>query len=477
MPRADHSVAGKAGWPDVREGAKFADVVARQIRSDVVARGWPVGAVIGTEPELLERFAASRATLREALRIVEYLGIARMRQGPGGGLVVTAPDSSAITFAAVIFLAFSRVSVEEVLGARRVIEELAVELAVTRSTPEARRRLADRLAELGERPSELGTHWELHEVLGAMTQNPVVDVYVQILSRLTAQYAASGRRSQAQATRERLATHAAHARIVHAIAGGDAVVAKLAMRHHLEEIEGFIVHRKGRQELSIGDPLKGFPGAKLGTIVAVSMLTEIAERGWPVSELLGSEATLMERHDVSRAVVREAVRLLEFHQVVRTRRGPGGGVFVAAPSLDAVTDALVVHLEYRGIDRNQLFEVRTAIELATVQETARARDDETVGRLRDALEAERTARFADVGAISHSLHAKIADLAGNRAVSLFLGVLVRLTEERGSRPTPQTTEQVYKAHSAIVSAIASGDAERARRRMARHLDAMKTTVR
>ncbi len=130
MPRKADSVVGKTDWPGAREGAKFADVVARQIRSDVVARGWPVGAVIGTEPELLERFGASRATLREALRIVEYLGIARMRQGPGGGLVVMAPDSSAITFAAVIYLAYSRVSVEEVLGARRVIEELAVDLAV-----------------------------------------------------------------------------------------------------------------------------------------------------------------------------------------------------------------------------------------------------------------------------------------------------------------------------------------------------------
>jgi DNA-binding FadR family transcriptional regulator len=150
---------------------------------------------------------------------------------------------------------------------------------------------------------------------------------------------------------------------------------------------------------------------------------------------------------------------------------------VAAPSLDAVTDALVVHLEYRGIDRDQLFEVRTAIELATVLETARLHDEATLAALREALESERTATTAAVGPISHSLHTKIADLAGNRAVSLFLGVLVRLTEERGSRPTKASVDAVYKAHASIVAAIAAGDGERARRRMERHLDAMKTTVR
>jgi DNA-binding FadR family transcriptional regulator len=476
MTSTSHRTPGNEPW-DARDGAKFADLVARQIRSEVVARGWPVGEVIGTEPELVERFGASRATLREALRIVEYLGIARMRQGPGGGLVVMAPDPSAITFAAVIYLAYSRVSVQEVLAARRVIEELAIELAVARCTPADRQRLAEHLAELGERPSELATHWELHGDLGAMTANPVVELFVQILSRLTAQYAASGRRSQAQATRERLATHAAHGRIVHAVTIGDAVLGRMAMRHHLEEIESFVVSRKGRQQLSIGDPLKGFPGAKLGTVVAVSMLTEIAEAGWQVGELLGSEATLMERHDVSRAVIREAVRLLEFHHVVRTRRGPGGGVFVTAPSLDAVTDALVVHLEYRGVDRHHLFEVRNAIELETVHETARACDEATVAELRSVLEQERASGPERVGTVSQPLHAAIADVAGNRAMSLLLGVLVRLTAERGNPAGDEASEQVFRVHAAIVSAIAAGDAPTARRRMERHLAAMKTLVR
>ena len=74
-----------------RDNAKLAEHVAAQIRGDIIAKGWPVGQVLAAEPELIERYGVSRSVLREAVRIVEYLGVARMRQGPGGGLVVTTP--------------------------------------------------------------------------------------------------------------------------------------------------------------------------------------------------------------------------------------------------------------------------------------------------------------------------------------------------------------------------------------------------
>ena len=44
-------------------------------------------------------------------------------------------------------------------------------------------------------------------------------------------------------------------------------------------------------------------------------LRDVLDRGWPVGTGLGSEAELIEQHGVSRSVVREAVRILEHHQV------------------------------------------------------------------------------------------------------------------------------------------------------------------
>jgi DNA-binding FadR family transcriptional regulator len=209
----------------------------------------------------------------------------------------------------------------------------------------------------------------------------------------------------------------------------------------------------------------------------MDILVDIVDRGWPVGELVGSEAKLMQRHEASRAVVREAIRLLEFHQVVSTRRGPGGGVFVAAPSIDAVAEAMAVHLDFQGIDRQQLFEVRCALEVATAQIAATTFDDRQIEQLHEALITEREASIEDVGRASHAWHGMIAELTANRAVLLFVLVLTRLTEERGGVPSSESAELVWHAHSAIVSAIADHDPERAGRRMQRHLDAITPTLR
>ena len=60
---------------------------------------------------------------------------------------------------------------------------------------------------------------------------------------------------------------------------------------------------------------------------------------------------------------------------------------------------------------------------------------------------------------------------------LFVLVLIRLTDVRASVPSADSADVVWHAHSAIVSAIADHDPERAQRRMQRHLDAITPTLR
>jgi DNA-binding FadR family transcriptional regulator len=460
-----------------RDNVKMAEHVAAQIRADVIARGWPVGEVLATEPELIERHGVSRSVLREAVRIVEFLGVARMRQGPGGGLVVTAPDARAVTSAVLVYFSYARVSLEDLLGARRMIEEAAVELAATRASDAQLVWLRGRLAEFVSHPVERDDHADFHRVIATLTGNPAIVLFVTIISRVTARYGQTGRPAAERLQHERLSAAADHRALVEAICTRQADVAVSTMRRHLAEIEGFLLARSGRPAASVGDPDRDFPGTKLGGHIAVEVLVDIVQRGWPVGELIGTENLLMERYRVSRSVVREAVRLLEFHQVVSTRRGPGGGVFVAAPSVDTVAQAMAVHLEFQGLDTRQLFEVRCALELGTVERAAVELDDIRLARLQDALAIQQEASLGEVGNASHALHAVVAELTGNRAVSFFLLVLIRLTEVRSSTANTATAVAVGHAHAAIVEAIAARDPARARRRMQRHLEAIAPTIR
>lgn len=57
--------------------------------------------------------------------------------------------------------------------------------------------------------------------------------------------------------------------------------------------------------------------------------------GWPVGANLDTEQALLHRYEVSRSVLREAIRLLEAMTVAVMRRGPSGGLIVAQPSLES----------------------------------------------------------------------------------------------------------------------------------------------
>src|ERR1700685_3575241 len=102
--------------------------------------------------------------------------------------------------------------------------------------------------------------------------------------------------------------------------------------------------------------------AKRAAKVADLIVEGVMALGWPGGQVLGSETALLERYQVSRAVFREAVRLVEHQQVARTRRGPGGGLVVTEPTVDAVIDAVVLYL-YRAEARlDELFEARLVLE-------------------------------------------------------------------------------------------------------------------
>src|SRR6202046_2432527 len=122
--------------------------------------------------------------------------------------------------------------------------------------------------------------------------------------------------------------------------------------------------------------------AKRAAKVADLIIEDVMALGWPVGEVLGSEADLLEQYQVSRAVFREAVRLLEHEQVARTRRGPGGGLVIAEPSMGAVTDAVVLYLHRMDARLDEIFEARIILEEIACQLASERTDENDLAQLR-----------------------------------------------------------------------------------------------
>lgn len=214
---------------------------------------------------------------------------------------------------------------------------------------------------------------------------------------------------------------------------------------------------------------------KMAEELAYRIESEIMERGWPQGEILGSEADLIERFGVSRAVFREAVRLIEHHGAARMRRGPKGGLVVTVPDFRAVQRPSTLYLDYADVSTSDLITVRSALELSCVALAAERLDEEGTRLLLEALAREEAFDPATGAArgIAHEIHVLIAQLSGNAVHLLFVETLASLTYER-TRGLPFDEEQMLEshvAHKAIVEALIAGDSARAQQRMRRHLTA------
>jgi len=213
-------------------------------------------------------------------------------------------------------------------------------------------------------------------------------------------------------------------------------------------------------------------GGKLAASVARRLQMMIAAKGFPVGQVIGTEPGLMLEHGVSRAVFREAVRLLEQDGVAQMRRGPGGGLVVTAPRASSVARAAALHLQFFGAGADDIFEARTALELQTADLAAQRIDEKGIDLLRAAVdeEAEQQDESGHLG--SSHIHLVIAELTGNPALRLFVEVLARLTPGIApADPAAAAARQadVRHAHGRIVDAIVAGDSSLARHRMLRHL--------
>ncbi|ORV57516.1 GntR family transcriptional regulator [Mycobacterium europaeum] len=464
--------------------SKLAARIARDLEAEIVRRAWATGESLGSEHALQERFGVSRSVLREAVRLVEHHQVARMRRGPGGGLIICEPDAGPATRAVVIYLEHLGTTLGDLLNARLVLEPLAASLAAERIDEAGIARLRAVLAGEQEwRPGLPTPRDEFHIALAEQSKNPVLQLFIDVLMRLTTRYAMQSRTDTASEAIEALdRMHIDHSEIVAAVTSGDSAQAKMLSERHIEAVTawlqrhhpGTVSRRRKPRRLTAEVP----PG-KLGEMLAATIGDDIAAGGWQVGSVFGTETALLERYRVSRAVFREAVRLLEYHSIAHMRRGPGGGLVIAKPQAQASIDTIALYLQYRDPSREDLRCVRDAIEIDNVAKVVKRRGESEVAAFLAAHRSdvdETSGDVSDATAEEFRFHVGLAQLAGNALLDLFLRIIVELfrrhwTSTGQAPPTWADVLAVHHAHLRIADAIEAGDDSLARYRVRRHLDA------
>jgi DNA-binding FadR family transcriptional regulator len=464
---------------------KLAERVAASIEAEILAADWPVGSSIGSEDDLMRSLGVGRSVLREAFRLLEHRHVAMVRRGRAGGLVVAEPTAQAVIESLAIYLDFAQVDLGDLFEARQVLEEHAAAKAAEGVDEDDLARLRD-LAGPHGRDSASGPGslaFRVHNAVAEATGNEALSVFVRtlvVLSGLGLERAASVDGVSARLAKE---SRRGHATLLAAVIECDPLAARACMAEHLAYLRSLTPdvavpsYFARLQELSAhrGDA-NGVGRRRPGEALAGRVLTDIRMMGWPVGERLGFEADLLSQYGVGRAQFREALRVLESHSVVRTHRGVTGGVVVAAPDGRGLVRAATSYLNYKKVSVPGLRDLREELEVATMR-LAMARMG-SAGRalLASALARERDWPDDDFPAVSHDLHAIMADLSQNRTLALLLSVLMQLTAERlraaNQQQDPSNAHATRVAHRAVVEAMLAGDLPLASRRMRRHLRAL-----
>ena len=205
---------------------------------------------------------------------------------------------------------------------------------------------------------------------------------------------------------------------------------------------------------------------------------EISSRKLRPGDRLPPEAELARSLGVSRPTVREALKVLESQNVLRSSTGPTGGTFVGAIDgagvADYLKDSISLLLDVDELTLEELWEAREvtdvpAAELAAVRRTEQDRFviEKTVEM--DELK-EGVAIISDI-----SFHTAIAEASKNRMLSLFAGSIhmtLRTLAERYVIPEdvlPEVKRISQQQHRLICEAISEQDGVLAASRMREHL--------
>lgn len=465
-----------------RQG-KLAETIAESIKKDIIKRGWPVGEILGNEPQLQERYSVSRATIREAIRQLERHGVASMRRGTQGGLVVQQPAKVSAVLALATYLELTNISFEELFEARLVVESMALEQVAERF-PDSEVKRAREFIEALKSPSlrtfadEMTLHTDIRNFLSEMAKNPATSLILDALYYVTVTVLPPNANEKDIEKTLRKA-RATRVRILEALVGGDVDTAKSAQKELLT-IGRWLIEKQSKtqknKQKSEFVQLQSSPNSPVNEIynktaqrLALAIIHDINSAGLKPDDRLGTESELQRQYDVSRAVLREALRILELHSIIVSKRGYGGGLMVSEPRPDYTSDVVISYLEYYNFDRHYFYEVWKTLQLATSKLAAERIDGEDRKRLEYYLDRQRHASPKEYLAAVNDLEVAIADASGNRALSLFARVLSGIARSYPSGDPPAEVIRKFSSeHEKIVKAIMAGEAGMARRHMLKY---------
>jgi DNA-binding FadR family transcriptional regulator len=239
---------------------KTGELVARRLRRMIVDGELSDGEFLPQEAALMEQFAVSRPTLREAVRVLESEGLVELRRGSRTGARVTVPGPEVVARAAALQLQLQGATLADVLLARAAVEPVAARLvaqsrdrgkiAVLEEALEAERERADEPEAFAV--GAVDFHRRLVEQSGSATLAVMAGMLNVIIERqLRTAFVRKTVADPVTARKQRRGALKAYAHLIDLLRSGSADEAEAYWRKHLDAVAALMEEEQAERPLDI----------------------------------------------------------------------------------------------------------------------------------------------------------------------------------------------------------------------------------
>lgn len=214
--------------------------------------------------------------------------------------------------------------------------------------------------------------------------------------------------------------------------------------------------------------------SRLSDEVARQITQVIREGRYQPGQVLPAEREMAVQFNISRPVLREALRILEIQGLVEIRHGKGA--YVKSSATDILNIPIRDWLAENYSLLLQFYEARLSIEPTCAALAAERANDEDIAYLQQLMSKEAAlTQENDVPtfvSLDIDLHTALTQMSGNTFLAQMMGSLIN--PETDMRKIvlrlPDHLSVAHGGHSAIVEAIARHDPEAARQAMINALE-------
>lgn len=214
--------------------------------------------------------------------------------------------------------------------------------------------------------------------------------------------------------------------------------------------------------------------------VAQALLQRITSEELPAGSMLPTERELQETYNVSRPVVREAIKWLAARGLVSIKAGQG--VVVGGDLTTPAAEALLLAFHRAQVRTEDMLSTRLLLEPNIAALAAVNASPLEIRRLQRYAETMEATTFVDgitpakatLWAITDSrFHVLLAQASQNPVLAVLIEVIVGILWRQRQTVNQHVTEELRagasRQHTAIAEAVAARDSERARQAMLEHL--------